>query len=142
VEEAFVRPASDLEQHGNRMQILATLVLSLIALAVSAGDRTRVYGDRTEKLESIVGVEEAITAFCNGRAHFKALTGVEYLMLGVPERWKNNSIAVEEIFYYDAIECDEQRKFLELQDTYVRTFNQQMVKCLETGRRCCPKRSP
>ena len=123
------------------MQIFAALVLLLNVLTVSA-DCTRVYSDRVEKLESIDGAEEAITAFCHGRAHFKALTGIEYLMLGVPDRWKNSSIAVEGIFYYDAIECDKQREFLDLQDTHVRTFNQQMVKCLETGQRCCPKRSP
>lgn len=137
-----MRPSIDLEQHGSRTQVFTTLVLSLIVLTVSAEDCTRVYSDRIEKLKSIDGTREAITAFCHGRAHFKALTGVEYLMLAVPDRWKNTSIAVEEIFYHDAIECDKQGEFLELRDTYVRTFNQQMVKCLETGRRCCPKRSP
>lgn len=142
LEGAFVRSSSELEHHGNRMQVFVTLVLSLIVLTVSAEDCTRVYSDRIEKLKSIDGAREAIMMFCDGRAHFKVLTGVEYLMLGVPERWKNRSISVEEIFYYDAIECDEQHEFLELQDTYVRAFNQQMVECLETGRRCCPRQSP
>jgi hypothetical protein len=137
-----MRPSSNLEQRGNTLRRFATLVLLLNVLTVSAEDCTRVYSDRIEKLRSIDEAEEAITAFCRGKAHFKALTGIEYLVLGVPDRWKNSSIAVEGIFYYDAIECDKQREFLELQDTYVRIFNRQMVRCLETGQLCCPKRSP
>lgn len=134
--------ASDIEQYGNRMRGVVALALLLIALAAPAEECVRVYSDRVKEFKNTDGVKEAITAFCRGGAHFKALSGIEYLMLAVPQRWQNDTIPVEEIFYYDAIECDEQRQFLELQDAYVRAFNQQMVKCLETDRRCCSKRSP
>ena len=103
-----------------------------------ADDCSRTYEKKLMQLEEIDAQREAKEAFCNNNKHFKILIGIEHLMLGVPEKWRDKKIPKEKIFYSDGIKCDEHRFYLEALEKYVINFNLQMVQCLEQPKLCCP----
>jgi hypothetical protein len=124
-----------------RLGTLALVLLALMFTMNCQGGRTkqcgRDYGNRLQQLQGVDAQQEAKKAFCSDNKHFKVLIGIETLMLGVPEKWRDKGISKKEIVYFDAIQCNEHRHFLEAQDKYVRGFNVQMVGCLELPASCC-----
>jgi hypothetical protein len=119
------------------MRIKIGLLLLSISFTVFADDCVSVYGEKMKQLSNLNPQQEAKTAFCEGKPHFKALNGIEYLLVGVPKGWKNKKILVEEIFYYDGIKCDEHKLYLDVLENYARQFNIQMVSCLDGKGLCC-----
>lgn len=119
------------------MRITIGLLLLGFAFTAFAEDCTGVYDGKMKQLNNRDPQQEAKKAFCEGKPHLKALSGIEYLLVGVPEDWKNRKIPTEDIFYYDGIRCDEQKLYLDALENYTRQFNIKMVDCLDGKGLCC-----
>lgn len=123
------------------MKMLLRIIILSAIFPVYASDCKDTYSAKLKIMSGNNPTNEATLAYCSGKTKFKALSGIEYLILDVPDRWLKKNINIEELYYQDGIECDEQHQHLNLQDSYVRSFNIQMVKCLESGNACCPNTS-
>lgn len=99
------------------------------------------YSEKIKVISEKNSSNKAINEYCNGKPNFKAMSGIELLILEVPNHWLKKNIEIDELYYRDGIECDEQREYLKLQENYVRTYNVKMVECLESNKTCCSNKS-
>ena len=123
------------------MKILLNIAILTALFPVHASECVDFYSEKIKIISEINSENEAIHAYCSGEPNFKAMSGIEYLILEVPNHWLKKNIKVEELYYQDGIKCDEQRQHLQLQENYTRVYNIQMVKCLESSNSCCPNKA-
>ena len=120
------------------LRAFLALGLLIFTHAADSQDCTSKYSAALREIRGMDPQKEAVTKFCAGKQHFKALVGAEYLLLGVPKSFQDDNVVIEHVVYFDAIDCPKQHAYLEIQQQYVTRFNQAMVRCLADGNQCCP----
>ena len=121
------------------MKKLIVIFLISAAITVQANECSISYDKKINQITQSNPVNEAEQSYCNGEIKFKAMSGIEHLVLEVPERLLKENTTIEHVFYLDGILCNKHKKYLELQEKHVRSYNIQMVKCIESDKSCCSK---
>ncbi len=122
------------------VRISTVFFLLMTGTAAAADECALRYHELSEEIESRDPALEAILKYCEGKHHFKELSGSENPVPGVPGRFLALPIPRETIVHADVIACDQQSRYLSEFEAYVLEFNQQMASCLENGEECCPAR--
>ena len=111
--------------------------LLLIGTSVFADDCTETANAAMIELLKLDPIADSNEMFCTGKPTLKRFVGYEALLPGVPADYDSTNVSIEDIGYSDGMLCEEEFTLMNTEDDYVRSFNENMLLCLEGGKQCC-----
>jgi hypothetical protein len=112
-------------------------LLLLIGTSAFADDCAETTNAAMIELLMLDPIADSNEMFCTGKPTLKRFVGYETLLSGVPADYDSKNVSIEDIGYSDGMLCEEEFTLMNTEDDYVKSFNENMVLCLEGGKQCC-----